>query len=829
MYLYRIFLLTTALLILLAPAPIPAIAQPATPPVAQAGHTAVAPTQIERITVTGTDDERLQNFLISASGLRKGQRVVLPNDPAFAVAIRAIYRLEQFSHVEIRKAESAEGLHVEIHVIPYPKLDRYHFTGISQKEEKHLRRLLPLQFASTVRPADIDRARWTIKRELREKGYPLAEVEAIQTPHDDGTIDIAFNISTGPVVRIKNIVIEGNAEVSDREIRRAMETSQRTWWKFWDKARFDEKQFAMDQERVLTFLHEKGFYDARVLSDSVWLDTSTDHPGLNVQLTLFEGSRYTIHAVNWEGNTLFSDEALSSWLDVKPGDVYNLKKLEENLYGNGGNRDVSSRYMNLGYMRFGVRPNISVVAGNKLDLVFEVQEGEPYIFGDIEITGNHTTNDHVVRRELYSIPGEQFSRAAIQESIRRLMQSGHVSQQTLSQGPGVTVDDENKRVHLRYEIEEANFPRPQITGSVGQFGLVLGVNMAFNNFSLHKALQKHAWRPLPTGDGQQIGFSVQANGANYQHYGFNFTEPWFRGKPAPLGFDVSYTRIAGAAVASDLSGSFNTFATRLFHDRRLKWPSPFFDVGTSIEYRSFKNSIYEELPQGKNQQLSLTQFISHNTTNHPIFASRGVNHRLSAEVGLPVDGFVQYHKWRFQSSWNVPLTSNGRLSLNAGTELGYIGALNGQPVNFERFVLGGSPLDAQGLGTTPILGTDVVYMRGYPLGAFEDPTQEAVTGARFLTKYTSEFRWMAVQQPQLQLMPYAFFDAANTWNEAEDVGVKDLFKSAGFGVRAQLPMLGLLEIVYGRNLDRYAPPAGSSSSGASAWGFQFSIGRKFNF
>ncbi len=822
----RILFLVLALFVLPTfLAPVGAVAQP----IASVGHADELPAEIESISVTGVDDERLKNFLLNASGLRKGQRVVLPNDPAFAVAIRAIYRLDQFSHVEIRKAEAVAGLHVEIHVVPYPKLDRYHFTGISPKEEKHLRRLLPLHFAATVRPADIDRARWTIKKELKEKGYHLAEVQAIETPKDDGTVDIEFNITTGPVVRVKNISIEGNEQISDRDIKRAMDTAPRTWWKFWDKGRFDQDQFVLDQERVLAFLHEKGFYDARVLGDSVWLDTDADKPALHVQLELFEGPRYTINTVAWEGNTLFSDEELTTWLDVEPGDAYNLKKLEENLYGKGGHRDVSSRYMNLGYMRFAVQPTITVVAGDKLDLAFEVTEGEPYVFGDIEITGNHTTNDHVVRRELYSIPGEQFSRAAIQESIRRLMQSGHVSQQTLRQGPGVIVDDENKRVNLRYDIEEANFPRPQITGSVGQFGLVLGVNMVYNNFSLQKALEKGAWRPLPSGDGQQIGLNVQANGANYQHYGFNFTEPWFRGKPAPLGFDVSFTRIAGEAVASDLSGTFNTFSTRLFHDRRLSWPSPFFDTGTSIEYRSFENSIYEDLPQGKNQQLSLTQFISHNTTNHPVFASRGVHHRLSAEVGLPVDGFVQYHKWRFQSSWNVPLTRNGRLSLNAGTELGYIGALNGQPVNFERFVLGGSPLDAQGLGTTPILGTDVVYLRGYPLGAFEDPAQEDVTGARFLTKYTSEFRWMAVQQPQLQLMPYAFFDAANTWNEAEDVSVRGLFRSAGFGIRAQVPMLGLLEVVYGRNLDRYVPPAGSSSSGASSWGLQFSIGRKFNF
>ncbi|MFK7846321.1 MAG: outer membrane protein assembly factor BamA [Rhodothermales bacterium] len=790
---------------------------------------------ISRIEVEGTSNERTQLFLARASGLRIGQEVTLPNDPVFAVAIRSIYRLEQFSHVEIKQKEiNGRVLHVVINVVPFPKLGAYTLKGISGKDEKELRRMLFLVQSSTVTPADIERAQRTIKLFLTEKGYHLAEVEVTRKSRPSETsaeelVDLQFDVDSGPMVRIRQVSINGNEALSDREITRILETKKRTWWRFWEKARFDKSLFEEDLEKMLSYMHEKGFYNARILRDSVWLDTSLETPGLNVAIDIYEGQPYFIKSIQWEGNTLFEDDLLTNWLGVHPGDRYNLTRLQENLYGNTQGGDVSSRYMNLGYMRFSVEPKVSVTGTDSLNLIFDVQEGDAYSFGDIEITGNHTTNDHVVRRELFSIPGERFSRAAIQESIRRLMQAGLFSEQSISQGPGISVDDVKKEVNLRFEIEESNFPRPQLTGSIGQFGLVLGVTMGYNNFSMQNVLKKSAWRPLPSGDGQQIGLNVQANGAAYQQYGFNFTEPWFRSKPAPLGFSSSYTHIGADAVSSTLSGSFDVFSARVFHERRLKWPSPFFNIGTAVEYRNLNNTIYEELPNGSNQQIEVTQSISRNTTNHPVFATQGSHNRLSVEVGVPIDDFIQYHKWRFQSSWNVPLLKNRRLSLNIGADLGYIGSLGNAPVEFERFVLGGSPLDSQGITTTPILGTEVVYFRGYPLGAFGAQDGSGLTGRRILTKYASEFRWMAVKQPQIQVMPYAFFDAANTWNSFDDVKAGSLFRSAGLGIRMTVPMLGLLDVVYGRNLDAYTPPDGSNKSGLPGWGLQFSIGRSFNF
>ena len=640
---------------------------------------------------------------------------------------------------------------------------------------------------------------------------------------EDKKIKLRFDVESGPLLAVQSIRITGADQVSDRALRKKMSTTEAKGIKFWDKARFDEEQWQTDLESVLAYLHEKGFYDARILHDSVYVQDFNGKPGLVAEISIHEGRPYFIRNIEWDGNIRFTDAQLTEWLDVVPSARYNRKKLEERLYGNIAGTDISSRYMNEGFMRFQVKPTIVVTSDDSLDVHFDVFEGGQYDFGQIEVVGNLMTKDHVVRRELFSIPGKSFSRSAIQESIRRLVQTGYFGEASLMNGPEISVDDERKKVDLTYRVEETSVPKPRLTGTVGQFGLVLGVGLTYNNFSLQNAFKRGGWRPLPSGDGQTIGLNVQANGKAYQQYGFNFTEPWFRGKPAPIGFSLSYTHIDGEAVSSDLTGRFNTFSASLFHERRLNWPSPNFSAGTALTYQTFDNTVYEELPTGANRQISVTQSISHNTTDHPVFPTRGSKTGLSLEVALPFDGFIQYHKWRLQSSWNLPLTKKGRLSFNITGDLGYIGSITSKPVAFERFVLGGSPLDAQGISTTPILGTDVVYFRGYPLGAFGTGDTESITGGRLLNKYSAELRWSAVKNPIVQATPYLFFDMANTWNGLNQYNPFNLFRSAGAGIRMNVPMLGLLEVVYGRNLDTYG------TDGHPKWGLQFSIGRSFNF
>ncbi len=160
---------------------------------------------------------------------------------------------------------------------------------------------------------------------------------------------------------------------------------------------------------LIDYYNEKGFYDARIVDDTVYLAENTEDPELIVKITVHEGPRYYIRNIEWEGNTVFPNEALTEALGFKKGDPFNRKKLEENLYGNKRSTDVSSLYMNRGYMLFRAEPTIRVVGRDSLDLHFDVYEGDVFEFGTINIAGNQKTKEHVIRRELYTIPGQTFS------------------------------------------------------------------------------------------------------------------------------------------------------------------------------------------------------------------------------------------------------------------------------------------------------------------------------------------------------------------------------------------------------------------------------------
>jgi outer membrane protein insertion porin family len=198
--------------------------------------------------------------------------------------------------------------------------------------------------------------------------------------------------------------------------------------------------------------------------------------------------------------------------------------------------------------------------------------------------------------------------------------------------------------------------------------------------------------------------------------------------------------------------------------------------------------------------------------------------RLSLEVAPPIGNLIQYHKWRFNTSWNVSLTP--KLSIGVGGNFGYIGSLTGESVEFERFVVGGSPFETSGFFS--FFGKEVIYMRSYPLAALGPRLDGEPVGGRVLNKFGAELRLMAIQSEQLSAAPYLFVDAANTWDDVRSYNPSALYRSAGFGARLFLPILGMVELAYGRNFDTF-DPINRNHSGLRKWTFQFSLGQGFGF
>lgn len=785
------------------------------------------PYKILGISVEGAESDFTRTYVLQSSGLTEGQVVTIPGDPAIGDAIRNVYRLGQFSDVSIVEDRRVlDGVYLSIVVREEAKLASYKIEGVKKSHRKKLEKEVTLIPNMNIRPSAIENAKRTIRKFYEEKGHPLATIEVERELNElTNAVVLTFNVDRGPKVRIGEIIVNGNDDVSDRTVLKSMKTKEKRPLMFWRKTKYDDGRYHEDLDRVIDMYNERGYYGARLVEDTVYIrGVEEGKPEMVVELDVVEGNKYFIRNIEWEGNSVYTGESLTQALGLEEGSAYNGTKLEENLYGNKASTDVSSLYYNDGFMRFRVDPAIEAVGPDSLDLKFDVTEGDIYTLGTVSITGNDVTKEHVIRREIVTIPGQTFSREAIQESIRRLLQLNYFSQESLAPGPGIDVNDATKTVDLAYDVEEVGNSQLELSGTWGQFGLVLQLRFTFNNFSMQNLFSGDEWRPIPSGDGQQLSLGVQTNGSYYQNYSLSFSEPWFGGKPRQTGFSLSYSGIGGGAFLSSTStGELQTASARIFYDQALKRPDRNFRTSTSIGYQFFNNQGYiSSLTQGVSHQVTIRQALSRNSTDHPIFPSSGSKLLLSAELAPPIGELVQYHKYKFQTTWNVPIVR--KLTLSVLTDFGVIGSLTGEPVEFERYIVGGSPFETSGFNAN--FGKDIVYMRGYPLSVIGPRVDNDAVGGVILNRYSSELRYMAVQTPQLQAAPYLFMDAANTWNSFSSYNPASLFRSAGVGIRLYLPILGMVELAYGRNLDAYVPLT-SSQTGEKKWLFQFTIGQGF--
>jgi outer membrane protein insertion porin family len=786
------------------------------------------------IEVEGVEEASGRQFVIQASGLRIGEQVQIPGDDSIAEAIRDLFATGAYSDVEIVADNFAGGgVFLLIRVQEEPRLGTYEITGVKKGKARDLKKLLPLLRGRSVRPSDIARSEQVIRDEFAGEGYLNVQVETRSEMNaETNRVDLTFDVDRGERPTVADVRFVGNDAFSDRTLRKRLKnTPERRWWRFWSKETFEPDEFEEDLQTLETYYANRGYYGARVLSDSVYVDGED----VIVQVTVEEGPKYHYRDITFEGNTEIPDVALLGALGLQTGDTYSREKLERALFYSPDHTDVSSLYTDRGYLTFNANPVLTEAPGDSLDLLVEVSEGEIYEFGTVTIAGNTKTKDHVIRRELRTVPGQTHSRQGIERSVRELLQLNYFDQQSLAGGPALSVNDDDNTVDLTYNLTEVGGDQLELSGGYGgQTGLLLQAGVTFNNFSIQDVFKREAWRPLPAGDGQRLSLGLTTNGRFYQSYNLSFTEPWFRGKPNPAGFALSLTQFTGgnSVLGNDVNETIRdevtTFSSRVFYRQRLKWPDDFFQAGVDLGYRFYDIQTISGrgafgLPGGLSQEATVKGSITRNSLNSPLFPSSGSNLLFSLEVAPPLPGFIQYHKWRFQNDWYTPIT--GRLSLGFKADYGYIGSLTGEDVDFQRFVVGGSPLEAGGAGRT--YGQDLLFMRGYPLRAISPRRGDVPVGGRILNKYSAEMQLLAVQSPQLQLAPYLFLDAANVYDTFEQYNPADLKRSAGFGTKIFLPILGMVDLSYGYQFDRFLTPNTTSAlrdADAPQWRFQFSLG-----
>ncbi|WP_290875344.1 outer membrane protein assembly factor BamA [Gracilimonas sp.] len=781
--------------------------------------------EILEVSVEGNKNTR-EEFIKNASLLVVGNSVVYPGD-VVNNAIKRLYRSGLFSDVKIYITErTASGIRFLIEVEEQPRILQYRLENIKRSQRRDLEDLLVLTPGTVITEAAVGQAKNTIRRFYREKGYWYTEIKTRTEEVEDSEdrVRLIFDIDPGQRLEIKDIVFQGNEHFSDRKLRRKIKPlKEDAWWKIFGKKVFKEEDFEEGKESLLTFYRENGFTDVRILQDTVYTyDYKGDKTGLKVRLNLEEGPQYKVRNITWEGNTVYSDQTLTASLGFEKGEVFNESKFDENVNINKNNTDITSLYQDVGYLFFQVIPNISKVAEDSLDIHFEIYEDEIATIQLVNFFGNTRTHDDVVRRTLRTVPGNKYSRQAIIRSIRELGQLGYFDPQNIEPQP--IPNREDKTVDINYRLDDtqstSNFEFSGGYGGAG-IGVILSAQVNFNNFSIQRAFEKGGWAPIPSGDGQKLSLGVQVTGTGYQSYSFGFQEPWFRGNPTSLGFNVSYNLLN----YSNSNERNELFSSSVSIGKRLKWPDDFFTQRTVIGYQLYdvvgNQSFFAE---GTSSLLTFEQVLERNSLNNPISPTSGSKFSLSGEFAPPMPGFSEYYKFRTQYQYHVPVID--KLVLTSQVQYGYIGYFTeDKRSNLKKFLVGGTQLQQR-----QSFLYDNIDLRGYPGGTRESiaPIVDGrKVGGRMFSKYSLELRYPAISNEQLQVIPYTFVDAGNSYLNFENFDPFRVKRAAGFGARLYLPVLGLVDLSYGYRFDGVEVPGGTSNVLPGNWEFLFNIGTPF--
>jgi outer membrane protein insertion porin family len=606
-------------------------------------------------------------------------------------------------------------------------------------------------------------------------------------------------------------------------------------------AKFDEKKYTEDKENILQYYNTLGFRDAMIEKDTVYHTLKGDR---NIDIKMNEGHRYYFGNITWRGNTKFTDSVLTAILGIRKGDIYNLevlnKKLGKSASPDGG--DISGLYQDDGYLFFRTDPVETAVYNDTIDYEIRIVEGPQATIKNIRISGNDRTKEYVIRRELRTIPGEKFSRTDLVRSQREIAQLNYFNQEKIKIDP--VPNPEDGTVDINYGVEEKSSDQLELSaGWGGAIGLTGTLGVSFNNFSIRNIFTKKAWDPLPMGDGQKLSLRVQSNGKAFRSYNFSFTEPWLGGKKRNA-LTVSIYNTKYGQTYDPLTGLYDpsvadsryisTTGATVSIAKQLKWPDDYFSLSMGINYTRYKLSNYAidptNLPGFDNGVVNNINFriaLQRSSVDQPLFPRSGSTFLLSLQVTPPYSlidpninstanpySFIEYHKWRFNGEWYVPLGKphgedrNKQFVLKASAKYGFLGRFN-QKLKispFERFQVGDAGLSNQ----FALLGYDIIAHRGYPVYDNSDPKinpdkQQASQYFTIFNKYTLEMRYPLSLNPSSTIYALGFFEAANGWYDFKDYNPFKLRRSVGLGMRFFLPMFGLLGFDYGIGLDRFTP------------------------
>ncbi|GAA4426299.1 hypothetical protein GCM10023188_08240 [Pontibacter saemangeumensis] len=749
--------------------------------------------------------------LISVIGLKEGDEITVPGED-ISRAIQKLWQQGILGDVEVLARTEGDLIFLTFDLKERPRLSDYRFSGINKTQADALREKVPLQRGRIVTDAVLNSTRNVIRNYYLEKSFLNAKINITQRPDSTlpNSVMLNINVDKGNKVKIAEIEFVGNEAFKDKKLRKQLKkTKEKRWYKFFTSSKYNQTEYETDKQNLIDFYNTEGYRDATIVSDSVYR-ISEDR--LGIRIVIDEGKRYYFRNITWEGNYLYKDEYLARVLGIEKGDVYNQEELDKRInYNPTGGVDVSALYQNDGYLFSRIEPVEVRVEGDSIDLEMRVTEGPQATINKITITGNDKTSDHVILREIRTLPGQKYSRDDLIRTRNELAALGYFDPETIGLNP--IPNEAEGTVDINYSVVER--PNDQISLS-GGWGGILGpvgtVGLTLNNFSTRKMFDLSEWRPVPTGDGQRLALNIQANGRLYQSYSLSFTEPWLGGRKANSLTVSLFKTVRRFSLSTDAdAASLNVDGASVSLGRRLNWPDNFFYMNHSLSYNRYNLNEYQIAPgysDGVSNSISFTNTLGRSSIDNPTFPRRGSSFTLSLNMTPPYSllsdrkdkfEYIEFNKWMFDASYFINLAGN--LVLNTRAHFGFLGTYSNESSvgPFERFKLGGTGLG----GGNFFVGTEYIGLRGYEEGDVVSSTESYLgqAGGIAYNKFVLEARQLISPNPAATIYGLAFVEAGNNFGSYDQYNPFKLYRSAGVGARIFMSAFGLLGFDYAWRLD----------------------------
>ena len=809
---------------------------------------------IDSISVTG-----LQNFsdktVISYSGLRKGKEIRLPGEETSGI-LNKLWNLDLFSDINffVTKVDG-DKISIELAIEELPTLSEYKINGIKKSKTQNIIEETDIKKGKKLSESFITNTKNYIKNKFKKDGFldTKVNINTIKDSIDNNTYKMVVNIDKGPRIKIKNISFIGNEIYSQNKLKRKLKnTKQKKSIRFWKKSKYIIKDFKEDKDNVVDFYKEKGYRDARIISDSL-IRNNDNSVSLNINVE--EGKKYYFGDIKFIGNTVYFDNQLKQILGIQKGDAYNGVLLKKRIADTSkpDGQDITNLYQNSGYLFSNINAVEVSAVEDTIDFEIRINEGKRASFNKISVVGNTKTNDHVIYRELRTKPGEIYSKDQVVRTVRELGQLGFFDAEEIN--PDFeNVDPNSGTVDIKFDLTEAGASQIELQGGYGGGGFIGTLGLAFNNFSMRNILNKKSYKPLPMGDGQNLSLRLQAS-QFYSTYSFNFVEPWLGGRqPVQFSTNLSHTiqyRYDYFTGTADKSQSFQISGLSIGLAKRLRVPDDYFQLSQALSFQYYNlNNYFTGLftfGNGQANNLAYTVALTRNNTyTNPIFPTGGSTFSISAKLTPPysiISGrdynklgdlpefqdkngnplidkidqekfkWLEYYKVKFNGTWYTKLID--KLVLKTQADFGFLGAYNQDRGNipFERFFLGGD-----GMINYSMDGRETIALRGY-----ENQSLSSRDGSIIYNKFSIELRYPITLKPTASIYALTFLEAGNGYDSFRSFDPFNSKRSTGVGVRIFMPAFGLLGIDFGYGFDNANP----NLNEPNGWETHFVIGQNF--